>query len=80
LFVFMFSWKSPLFLHWLDSVLMMVNFVFASDILVDLLRVGGSDGFVSCFRFDFRVDGGIVVFTGGKDLLSVQSQVKYLRP
>jgi hypothetical protein len=65
LFVFMFCRESLCFLHWLDSVLMMVNFVFASDILVDLLRLGGSDGFVSCFRFNFRMDGGIVVFTGG---------------
>jgi hypothetical protein len=69
--VFMFCWKCFLFLDRLDSVLVMVNFTFVSNILVDLLGLGGSDGFVSRFRFDFGVDGCIVVFTRGKDLLSV---------
>lgn len=76
LFMFMFGVKSSFFLDGLSSVLMMVNFMFASDVLVNFLGFGRSDGVVSCLRFHFRVDCGIMVFTRGKDLLSEQFQAK----
>jgi hypothetical protein len=76
LFMFMFGIECSFFLDGLNSVLMMVNFMFASDVLVDFLSFGGSDAFVSCLGFYFRVDCGIVVFTGGKNLLSEQFQAK----
>jgi hypothetical protein len=68
LLMFMFGWQSASFLYRLDAMLMMVNFVLTNNVLVDFLSLIGSNNFVSSLRLDLGVNGGIVVFTGGKNL------------
>jgi hypothetical protein len=68
LLMFVFGWQGSSFLYRLDAMLVMVNFVLTNDVLVDFLGLIGSNNFVSSLRLDLGVNGGIVVFTGGKNL------------
>ena len=66
--MFVFGWQGSSFLYRLDAMLVMVNFVLTNDVLVDFLGLIGSNNFVSSLGLDLGVNGGIVVFTGGKNL------------
>jgi hypothetical protein len=55
----------------LNAVLVMVNLVFAGDVLVDFLLFVRSNSFVSHFRFNLRLDGGIVMLSRREDLKRV---------
>ena len=68
LLMFVFGWQGSSFLYRLDAMLVMVNFVLTNDVLVNFLGLIGSNNFVSSLRLDLGVNGGIVVFTGGKNL------------
>lgn len=49
-------------------MLMMMNFVLLDYILIDFLSLVWSNGLVRRLGLDLRVDGGVVVFTRGKNL------------
>ena len=68
LLMFVFGWQGSFFLDRLDPVLMMMHLVFASHVLVDFLRLIGSDGLVGRLRLDLGVNGGVVVLARGEDL------------
>ena len=70
LFMFMLGWQSSLLLNRLDSVLMMVNFVLLDCFLVDFLSLSWSHGLMCSLGLDIRLDGGVVVFSRGKNLKS----------
>lgn len=52
----------------LDSVLVVVNIMFTSDILVEFLGFLRTNGLVSDTILHFRSDGGVMVFSWGKNL------------
>lgn len=54
----------------LNAVLVMVNLVFAGDVLVDFLLFIRSNSFVRHFRFNLRLDSGVVMLSGREDLKS----------
>jgi hypothetical protein len=49
-------------------MLMMMDLVLTSYVLVDLLRLIGSNNLMGSLRLDFGVNCGVVVFSRGEDL------------
>jgi hypothetical protein len=68
LLVFVFGWQGSFFLNRLDAMLMMMDLVLTSYVLVDLLRLIGSNNLMGSLRLDFGVNCGVVVFSRGEDL------------
>ena len=63
-----FGRQGSFFLNGLDAMLMMMDLVLTNYVLVDFLRLIGSNGLMSHLRLNFGVNCGVMVFARGKNL------------